>query len=184
MIKVNIHLGSPKWLKKIKNPKNYFNKKFHKLNKILNKKKKIELSILLTDNQNMKKLNFKFRGKKKPTDVLSFPFDKKDYIGDIAISFEFVNFAKFKFKVIAIIQNESVYLEIVESEFGNVGHIMKYDLDENDGKTRVRYTYEGFDEMDDSYANMNYSSAKYLESLRQYCQTGKGEAFGSSSYRA
>jgi len=100
------------------------------------------------------------------------------------ISFEFINFAKFKFKVIAIIQNESVYLEIVESEFGNVGHIMKYDLDENDGKTRVRYTYEGFDEMDDSYANMNYSSAKYLESLRQYCQTGKGEAFGSSSYRA
>ena len=100
------------------------------------------------------------------------------------VSFEFVNFAKFKFKVIAIIQNESVYLEIVESEFDNVGHIMKYDLDENDGKTRVRYTYEGFDEMDDSYANMNYSSAKYLESLRQYCQTGKGEAFGSSSYRA
>tara|TARA_B100000989_G_scaffold149779_1_gene111690 strand:+ start:370 stop:804 length:435 start_codon:yes stop_codon:yes gene_type:complete len=103
---------------------------------------------------------------------------------DEIISFEFVNFAKFKFKVIAIIQNESVYLEIVESEFDNVGHMMKYDLDENDGKTRVRYTYEGFDEMDDSYANMNYSSAKYLESLRQYCQTGKGEAFGSSSYRA
>ena len=99
------------------------------------------------------------------------------------ISFEFVNFAKFKFKVIAIVQNESVYLEIVESEFDNVGHMMKYDLDENDGKTRVRYTYQGFDEMDDSYANMNYSSAKYLESLRQYCQTGNGEAFGSSSYR-
>ena len=100
------------------------------------------------------------------------------------ISFEFINFAKFKFKVITIIQNESVYLEIVESEFDNVGHIMKYDLDENNGKIRVRYTYEGFDEMDDSYANMNYSSAKYLESLRQYCQTGKGEAFGSPSFRA
>ena len=39
----------------------------------------------------MKNLNSKFRGKKKPTDVLSFPLDKKDYIGDIAISFEFVN---------------------------------------------------------------------------------------------
>ena len=98
------------------------------------------------------------------------------------ITFEFVNFAKFKFKVIAITKNESVHLEIVESEFDNIGHIMKYDLDENDGKTRVRYTYEGFEEMDDSYANMNYSSAKYLESLRQYCQTGNGEAFGSSSY--
>ena len=91
MIKANIHLGSSKWLKKIENPKNYFNKKVYKLNKILNKKKKIELSILLTDNKNMKKLNSKFRGKKKPTDVLSFPLDKKDYIGDIAISYEFVN---------------------------------------------------------------------------------------------
>ena len=100
------------------------------------------------------------------------------------INFEFVNFAEFKFKVTAITQNESVHLEVVESEFDNVGHIMKYELDENDGKTRVRYTYEGFAEMDDSYANMNYSSAKYLESLRQYCQTGNGEAFGSSSYRA
>ena len=89
------------------------------------------------------------------------------------ITFEFVNFSEFKFKVISLTQNESVYLEIVESKFDNVGHVMKYELDENDGKTRVRYTYEGFSEMDDSYSNMNYSSAKYLESLRQYCQTEK-----------
>ena len=104
-------------------------------------------------------------------------------LGEI-ITFEFVNFAEFKFKVISLTQNESVYLEIVESKFDNVGHVMKYELDENDGKTRVRYTYEGFSEMDDSYSNMNYSSAKYLESLRQYCQTGIGEAFGSSNYRS
>ena len=104
-------------------------------------------------------------------------------LGEI-ITFEFVNFAEFKFKVISLTQNESVYLEIVEWKFDNVGHVMKYELDENDGKTRVRYTYEGFSEMDDSYSNMNYSSAKYLESLRQYCQTGKGEAFGSSNYRS
>ena len=61
---------------------------------------------------------------------------------------------------------------------------MKYDLDENDGKTRVRYTYEGFKDIDDSFANMNYSSAKYLESLRQFCQKGIGEAFGSENYRS
>ena len=100
------------------------------------------------------------------------------------ITFEFINFAEFKFKVIALTHNESVYLEIIESGLDNIGHIMKYELDENNGKTRVRYTYEGFAEMDDSYSNMNYSSAKYLESLRQYCQTGNGDAFGSSSYRA
>ena len=100
------------------------------------------------------------------------------------VIFEFVNLAEFKFKVIELTKNKSIHLEIIESGFDNVGHIMKYELDENDGKTRVRYTYEGFSEMDDSYSNMNYSSAKYLESLRQYCQTGNGEAFGSSSYRA
>lgn len=100
------------------------------------------------------------------------------------ITVEFVNFAEFKFKVVELVTNESIHLEIVESKFDNTGHLMKYDLDENDGKTRVRYTYEGFSEMDDSYANMNYSSAKYLESLRQYCQVGKGEAFGSPSYRS
>ena len=95
-----------------------------------------------------------------------------------------MNFAEFKFKVVSLTQDKSVHLEIVESAFDNIGHKMKYELDENNGKTRVRYTYEGFGEMDDSYANMNYSSAKYLESLRQYCQTGKGEAFGSPSYRS
>jgi hypothetical protein len=61
---------------------------------------------------------------------------------------------------------------------------MKYDLDENDGKTRVRYAYEGFLDLDDAFANMNYSSAKYLESLRQFCQKGVGEAFGSENYRS
>ena len=43
----------------------------------------------------MKSLNFKFRKKKKPTDVLSFPLKnvrkKNFYIGDIAISYEFIN---------------------------------------------------------------------------------------------
>ena len=43
----------------------------------------------------MKNLNFKFRKKNKPTDVLSFPLknyiDKNLYIGDIAISYEIIN---------------------------------------------------------------------------------------------
>ena len=101
---------------------------------------------------------------------------------DEIITFEFVNLATFKFKIIFLVENQSIHLECVESEWDNVGHIIKYDLDENDGKTRVRYTYEGFSEMNDSYSNMNYSSGKYLESLRQFCQTGIGEAYGSPNY--
>ena len=103
---------------------------------------------------------------------------------DEIITFEFVNFAVFKFKVVALIFNKSVHIECVESEWENIGHVMKYDLEENGEKTRVRYSYNGFSEMDDAYANMNYSSGKYLESLRQFCQTGSGEAFGSANYRS
>ena len=103
---------------------------------------------------------------------------------DEIITFEFVNFAVFKFKVVVLIPNKSVHIECVESEWENIGHVMKYDLEENGEKTRVRYSYDGFSEMDDAYANMNYSSGKYLESLRQFCQTGVGEAFGSANYRS
>ncbi len=73
MIKANVILDYSKWKKKIKNPNSYLKKKLNKLTKIpYFKKKNQEFSILLTNNRKMKKLNFKFRRKNKPTDVLSF----------------------------------------------------------------------------------------------------------------
>ena len=95
MIKANVILNHYKWKKNIKNPNNYFKKRLNKLNKISSfRRKNHEFSVLLTNNKKMKSLNFKFRKKNKPTDVLSFPFHnikKNFYIGDIAISFEIVN---------------------------------------------------------------------------------------------
>ena len=96
MIKANVILDHYKWKNKIINPSFYFKKKLNQLNKISSfKKKRHEFSVFLTNNKKMKNLNFKFRKKNKPTDVLSFPLrllEKKSvYIGDIAISFEIVN---------------------------------------------------------------------------------------------
>ena len=95
MIKANVILDHYKWKKNIKNPNNYFKKRLNKLNKISSfRRKNHEFSVLLTNNKKMKSLNFKFRKKNKPTDVLSFPLryiKKNVYIGDIAISFEIVN---------------------------------------------------------------------------------------------
>lgn len=47
------------------------------------------ISVLLTDNDAVQDLNRQFRGKDKPTDVLSFPSDPMDrpQLGDIAIAF-------------------------------------------------------------------------------------------------
>jgi probable rRNA maturation factor len=44
-------------------------------------------TILLADNTRLKTLNHEFRGKNKPTNVLSFPSDEKDYRGDIALAY-------------------------------------------------------------------------------------------------
>ena len=48
---------------------------------------KSRFTILLAGNARLKTLNHDFRGKNKPTNVLSFPSDEKDYRGDIALAY-------------------------------------------------------------------------------------------------
>ena len=123
MIKANLILDHYKWKNKIKNPREYFKKKINKLNKIVSfKKKKHEFSVLLTNNRKMKNLNFKFRKKNKPTDVLSFPshhIEKKSvYIGDIAISFEIVNQRS---------KNSNFFIELDKMWIHGYFHLIGYD---------------------------------------------------------
>ena len=102
MINVQIVSDNKFWNKKFKKSTIFFNKlvkSFPKKYQFIGKK--VSLTLLLSNNQNIKKLNKKFRKKNKPTDILSFPFDKnykRDknlYLGDIAISYEFINFPIF-----------------------------------------------------------------------------------------
>jgi len=123
MIKANVILDHYKWKNKIKNPSNYFKKKINKLNKIDSfKKKKHEFSVFLTSNKKMKSLNFKFRKKNKPTDVLSFPFldvkKKGFYLGDIAISFDIVNQRS---------KNSNFFLELDKMWIHGYFHLIGYD---------------------------------------------------------
>ena len=111
MIKLQVLSEEKNWSKKIKKVEFFFNlicKSFPKKYRFLNKK--ISLTLLLSNNKSIKKLNKKFRNKNKSTDVLSFPFENKkkkgSYIGDIIISFNFMdrpknqNLKLFKDKVI------------------------------------------------------------------------------------
>ena len=123
MIKANLILDHYKWKNKIKNPREYFKKKINKFNKIGSfKKKKHEFSVLLTNNRKMKNLNFKFRKKNKPTDVLSFPSHhiekKSEYIGDIAISFEIVNQRS---------KNSNFFIELDKMWIHGYFHLIGYD---------------------------------------------------------
>jgi probable rRNA maturation factor len=115
MISVNVFSEEKAWSRRLKNKNIFFQKiclAFPKKYKFPNKK--ISLSLLLSNNLNIKKLNKNFRGKNKATDILSFPLNKKikifkrTYIGDIIISYNFVNKPKsqslkfFKIKLIKI----------------------------------------------------------------------------------
>ncbi len=44
------------------------------------------VTVLLTDDRALKRLNGEHRGKEKPTNVLSFPNDYGDHLGDIALA--------------------------------------------------------------------------------------------------
>ena len=115
MISIDVVSENILWSKKLKKPKVFFNtlvKAFPLKYRFI--KKKVSLTILLSNNKNIKKLNKKFRNKNKPTDVLSFPAEKKInikknyYLGDIIISYEFIDKSKklsnleFKKKVVKI----------------------------------------------------------------------------------
>jgi len=101
MININVFSNEKAWSQKLKRKELYFNKickAFPKKYKFSNKK--VRLTLMLSNNKNIKKLNKLFRNKNRPTDILSFPFSenikisKDTYIGDIIISYDYINKSK------------------------------------------------------------------------------------------
>ena len=115
MIEVEVFSEEKAWSKKLRKKELFF-KKICKLfpQKYQFPNKEISLTLLLSNNRFIKKLNKDFRNKNKSTDILSFPLAKKTsitkstYIGDIIISYNFMNKPKsqniknFKEKVVKI----------------------------------------------------------------------------------
>ena len=100
MIKINIISTNKLYSKLIKNPDSYFKTRLYNLNKKFKKyeKKILFVTLLLSGDKDIKRLNKKFRSKNKVTDVLSFPFynnkelkiklknEKEVYLGDIIVN--------------------------------------------------------------------------------------------------
>ncbi len=101
MIKVNVLSEEISWNKKIKNKQVFFDKIIKNFPKKYRfSKKNFYLTLLLSNNKNIKLLNKKFKKKNKHTDILSFPFEndikkkKETYLGDIIISYDYINSKK------------------------------------------------------------------------------------------
>ena len=102
MISVNVLVDHKKWKKSLNKPQLFFDKILKRFpKKYFYSNKKVNFTLLLSNNTNIKKLNYKFRKKNNHTDVLSFPsFIKTDlkkelkkkeiYLGDIIISYQYI----------------------------------------------------------------------------------------------
>ena len=127
MISVDVISDNKLWNKKIKKPHIFFNKIIKSFPKYYQfKKKKINFTVLLSNNKNIKILNKKFRKKNKPTDILSFPFEKKlnlrkeVYLGDIIISYEYMNLPKF----LTILDFKK---KVIKTFIHGILHLLEYD---------------------------------------------------------
>ena len=98
MISIDVVSEEKAWSKKLKKKELFFKKicrSFPKKYKFL--RKEVSFTLLLSNNKSIQKLNKSFRKKNKPTDILSFPSNKtlkklkKNYIGDIIISYNFID---------------------------------------------------------------------------------------------
>ena len=126
MISIFVFSNERAWSSRLKNKKLFFNKicrSFPKKYKFLNKK--ISLTLLLSNNKSIKKLNRNFRDKNKSTDILSFPFNnklkisKETYLGDIIISYNFIDKPKSQ-------DNESFKKKLIKTFIHGFLHLLSF----------------------------------------------------------
>ncbi len=89
------------------------------------KKKNSLVSVAIVNDQTMARINYAFRGQKKPTDVLSFaefdsPMADKDFLGEIIIDYE-------QIKRQAKLLQHSVKYELAFIVIHGTLHLLGYD---------------------------------------------------------
>jgi len=84
-----------------------------------------EFSILLTNDTHIQKLNKDFRGQNKPTNVLSFPENDGDYLGDVAIALETMTRESLE-------QSKDFYHHFIHMVIHGLLHLQGYDHENDD----------------------------------------------------
>lgn len=85
----------------------------------------LHLSICWTDNLHIKALNAEFRSQDKPTNILSFPSDEDEHIGDLVLGYEVILDEAEKLKI--PMQNHLAHLLL-----HGILHLLGYDHIEED----------------------------------------------------
>ena len=147
MQSISFNLDNPQWKKEFPEYKtiisNAVNKTFQSEN--VNGQNNY-VSVLLTSDNNIKDLNLKYRNKNKATNVLAFPIresiEKKNHIGDLAISLEKIIFESNQYKI-----KKNKYLSKITIH--GILHLLGYDHINDDD-------YEVMSKIEDKIINELY----------------------------
>ncbi|RKY94615.1 MAG: SRPBCC domain-containing protein [Ignavibacteriae bacterium] len=86
-----------------------------------------------------------------------------------------------KMKIVELVQNKKVEWECIKGDKEWIGTNFVFSLDEKDGDIILRFTHRNWKEETDFFASCNYNWGYYLQSLKLYCETGRGTPFPSIS---
>lgn len=98
---INFILQDKRWVKLVPSWKKEVAFAFERIARILKKDfSGLEVSVVLTDDIEIQRLNKNFRHKDKPTNVLSFPSEEKEELGDVILAYETVQKEALEMKIL------------------------------------------------------------------------------------
>jgi len=144
MHKIHISFDTKVWIKNFNNIEKIIRNILKK--SIMSEKKfsskNVEISVLLTSSKKMIILNHKFRKKKKDTDILSFPNEKPNfyrkklkqkniYLGDLALSFNYIKKQKIEFEEYLKKTLIHGFLHLIGYDHNNEKNCLKMEMVQN-----------------------------------------------------
>lgn len=119
--------------------RHFSKKKLRNKKKLLSKK---ELTLVFLNKKEMKKINFQFRGKNKPTDVLSFQSEDPESFGELLFCVDVL-------KIQAKEQKHSLEQEFLYMLIHGMLHLLDYDheLSKNEEKLMFRLQDQCFKQL-------------------------------------
>ena len=97
-------------------------------------------------------------------------------LGD-ALYFSFGKYATFEFQIALLDTNKLVNWKFVSGKPDWDGTYIAFLLTEKDDKVELEFIHEEFDDNYEGFSAINQTWELYLNSLKDYCETGKGQPF-------
>ncbi|MDX1641723.1 MAG: SRPBCC domain-containing protein [Balneolaceae bacterium] len=97
-------------------------------------------------------------------------------IGSIA-TFNFGDRYHNEMKIVDIQPNKRVEWLCIEADAEWIDTTIIFEIEEKDRKAFLRFAHNNWKNQNDFYAHCNYQWGRYMNSLKCYCETGKGNPF-------